>query len=99
MRFKLSGRQPGTAQWILEIPSESFHKLKRLVTQSTGLCTRSGNFSTSRDVTSVKASGTWQKTSLPIGLPAEAVLVTIPPESADHIRWSASIVLCTTNST
>ncbi|GBM37699.1 hypothetical protein AVEN_9980-1 [Araneus ventricosus] len=29
----------------------------------------------------------------------EAVLVTIPLESADHLRWSASIVLCTTNST
>ncbi|GBO42403.1 hypothetical protein AVEN_39499-1, partial [Araneus ventricosus] len=30
IRFKLSGRQPGTAHWILETPSESFHKLKRL---------------------------------------------------------------------
>ncbi|GBM79905.1 hypothetical protein AVEN_173889-1 [Araneus ventricosus] len=28
--FKLSGRQPGTAHWILETPSESFHNLKRL---------------------------------------------------------------------
>ncbi|GBL82770.1 hypothetical protein AVEN_106312-1 [Araneus ventricosus] len=53
IRFKLSGRQPGTAHWILETPS----------------------------------------------LLAEAVLVTIPLESADHLRWSASIVLCTTNST
>ncbi|GBM80700.1 hypothetical protein AVEN_137221-1 [Araneus ventricosus] len=30
IRFKLSGRQPGTAHWILETPSESFYKLKRL---------------------------------------------------------------------
>ncbi|GBO25361.1 hypothetical protein AVEN_204618-1 [Araneus ventricosus] len=30
IRFKLSSRQPGTAHWILETPSESFHKLKRL---------------------------------------------------------------------
>ncbi|GBM32722.1 Putative phosphoenolpyruvate synthase [Araneus ventricosus] len=30
IRFKLSGRQRGTAHWILETPSESFHKLKRL---------------------------------------------------------------------
>ncbi|GBM43290.1 hypothetical protein AVEN_220821-1 [Araneus ventricosus] len=41
IRFKLSGRQPGTAHWILETPSESFHKLKRLgSSQFTGLCTR-----------------------------------------------------------
>ncbi|GBL99275.1 hypothetical protein AVEN_177310-1 [Araneus ventricosus] len=33
------------------------------------------------------------------GLLAEAVLVTIPLESADHLRRSALIVLCTTNST
>ncbi|GBN84689.1 hypothetical protein AVEN_141679-1 [Araneus ventricosus] len=33
------------------------------------------------------------------GLLAGAVLVTIPLESADHLRWSASFVLCTTNST
>ncbi|GBO32463.1 hypothetical protein AVEN_57582-1 [Araneus ventricosus] len=30
IRFELSGRQPGTAHWILETPNESFHKLKRL---------------------------------------------------------------------
>ncbi|GBL74474.1 hypothetical protein AVEN_235417-1 [Araneus ventricosus] len=56
-------------------------------------------FKQSSDVTIVKASDIWQKTALPIGLLAEAVLVTIPLKSADHLRWSASIVLCTTNST
>ncbi|GBM26036.1 hypothetical protein AVEN_62003-1 [Araneus ventricosus] len=30
IRFKLSCWQPGTAHWVLETPSKSFHKLKRL---------------------------------------------------------------------
>ncbi|GBO12529.1 hypothetical protein AVEN_117587-1 [Araneus ventricosus] len=100
IRFKLSGRQSGTAHWILETPSESFHKLKRL-----------GNFPIHwtmhkvRNFFHIKRCNSCQgfrhlaKDSLPIGLLEEAVLVTIPLESADHLRWSASIVLCTTNST
>ncbi|KAF8786052.1 PiggyBac transposable element-derived protein like [Argiope bruennichi] len=30
LRFKLSGRLQGTAHWVLEAPSESFHKIKKL---------------------------------------------------------------------
>ncbi|KAF8784234.1 putative 50 kDa protein in type I like protein [Argiope bruennichi] len=30
LRFKLTGRQPGTAHWVMEAPSDSFHKIKKL---------------------------------------------------------------------
>ncbi|GBM37219.1 hypothetical protein AVEN_14984-1 [Araneus ventricosus] len=64
--------------------------------QSTGLCTRSGNLSTSRDVTRFPAPGK----RLPCQyLLAEAVLATIPSKSANYLWWFASIVLCIINST
>ncbi|KAF8784082.1 putative 50 kDa protein in type I like protein [Argiope bruennichi] len=30
LRFKLSGRTQGTAHWVMEAPSESFHKIRKL---------------------------------------------------------------------
>ncbi|GBL56575.1 hypothetical protein AVEN_196586-1 [Araneus ventricosus] len=72
---------------------------ERLNSIGIGSSSQAGNQVQLTGFSKPQASDIWQKTTLPIGLLAEAVLVTIPLESADHLRWSASIVLCMTIST